>query len=336
MSLPSSEPVQEVARIRVPPQACQHPFVYNQEGFCVRAGEQKGTKSVPKTFKRMNSGDLYQHLTSATSPTGNEDDDIAFYAAQLIHYGIPADWNKNRAVNTLKSLYQKRKDGPVIHVPDTITQVEKKLKKQYEDLMSRLDAANSLSETTAELEAERANLAKSQLRADKAQKKLEEAQTDVAVVKKKIKGLEALVEQRKTRLAKVEKAQQKPKPKSKTEAESDVERASLAKPEEKEGTRLAGKRNIDAIATQSSCPEKPQKKQKLVEPSVGTGGAGGNCVEVAPETPQPASCEASTNATNQAGRQMSSRKPAKQASQIVSPTSMEKRLDSEVRFYCYP
>lgn len=135
----------------LPPQACQHPFVHNHEGFQVRV-TRKGSKQ--QAYSRMVVIELDQHLAAAASASGHAEDDSAFYAAQLVHYGLPSDLHRERAMRTLRELITRKGGRPSIPVPTTIRRIENKLKKQYESLMAKERVLQALSAKATELEGE--------------------------------------------------------------------------------------------------------------------------------------------------------------------------------------
>jgi hypothetical protein len=133
----------------MPVQAVQHPFVFDKDGVLkIRVG--KGRRE--STYPRMDCTELYTHITAHTSPTGQPETDAAFYSAQLVHYGIPGDSNAERAMKALLVIFKVKKDGTaVLHVPENIRTIERKLKKQYKILLAKSKLVDVEQRKAAEL-----------------------------------------------------------------------------------------------------------------------------------------------------------------------------------------
>jgi hypothetical protein len=132
-----------------PLQAVQHPFVYDaKNGFRVRVGRGKEEEAL---FARMKHQDLHRHITEGTSPTGNSKTDTLFYAAHLVHYGLPADYDQHQAVQNLAATFNIVQGKPVLPVPQTVSAVLKRLKKEYESMTTRLRAIKLLAGKEVEL-----------------------------------------------------------------------------------------------------------------------------------------------------------------------------------------
>lgn len=189
--MPEMEPAQLSAR---PVQATQHPFVYCSEGFRVRV--RIGSKET--LHLRMDCKDLLAHLSTGTSPTGSEKGDASFYAAQLVHYGLPEDKCKQRAIHTLSGVFTTRNGSPVLQVPVQMTSIARKLKKEYEVLLLLADAeAKYKAQKTAlvQHEAQSLQLVKSMKDCEEQvleyQRKLQSFKRDLADQKEKGEGLVA-------------------------------------------------------------------------------------------------------------------------------------------------
>lgn len=142
----------------LPLHAVQHPFVYDGV-FKVRVYYGSKGHKQQSLHARMDGKDLHRHITDGTSPTGQEDADGLFYASQLVHYGLPTDRLQPRAIRTLKDIFKMRNGTPTLHVPDTIRVIERKLKKEYETLVSKSNVSRLLDENQVEIEALQTKLA---------------------------------------------------------------------------------------------------------------------------------------------------------------------------------
>lgn len=119
--------------VEKPLQAVQHPFVFDAEGFRVRVRAKRGTEQ--HLHARMDGPSLQDHMTNGTSPTGDDVCDSTFYSAQLVHYGLPSDGLKPRAIATLRSVCKTKKGVVCLRVPVTVRKIEKNLSKAYDKLL---------------------------------------------------------------------------------------------------------------------------------------------------------------------------------------------------------
>lgn len=134
-------------------EAIEEPFVYDHQKFRVRS--HNGT-----LYGRMDSSTLYAHIIAGSPPTGNHQEDAALYAAQLVHYGLPTKARASTAIDILHRSFKVKSGTHIIHVPETIKDVERRLKKDYEARLAELSNIGCLTKTTKDLQAaliERAN-----------------------------------------------------------------------------------------------------------------------------------------------------------------------------------
>lgn len=205
----------------LPLHAVQHPFVYDGD-FKVRVHGFRGLHQQQSMHARMDCKELHRHVTSGTSPTGQEESDGPFYASQLVHYGLPIDRLQPRAIKTLKDIFKTRNGAPTLHVPDTIRIIERKLKKEFEALVSRHSLSRQLQENQEEAKVLQTKLA--HLRTT--------FQTQEQEILAKLKSLEALSIKYTTQLTAVDESRkalnEEVKDESDTEAQDSRVDVSLA------------------------------------------------------------------------------------------------------------
>jgi hypothetical protein len=120
--------------IQQPLQAIQHPFVYDAVGgFRVMVKSPRQEHGY-RSFARMEANALYRHITEGLSPTGSEDGDKLFYAAHLVHHGLPECYDMPRAIQLLADAFEIHNDQYKLEVPRAVARTQIKLQEKLEQL----------------------------------------------------------------------------------------------------------------------------------------------------------------------------------------------------------